>query len=133
MSTKTQYGLRAMVYLAKNKKKICSLREISKAEKIPFDYLEKIVSRIEKSGLIESKRGSHGGYFLAKSPSKVKTGEIVRILEGREGLVSCIADKNGRKRNCPLSKKCLTKKFWLRIQNSLEKALDSITLANLIQ
>jgi len=119
-----------MVCLAKNKKIILPLKEISKKEGISFDYLEKIFSKLEKSGLVKAKKGVQGGYFLGRKPSKIKLGEIIRALEGEMALVKCT---NTQKRYfCPRDKKCLTKTFWKKIQNSLNKALDSLTLADLI-
>ena len=130
ISTKSQYGLRAMVYLAKCRRKICPLRLISKKEGILFDYLEKIIEKLEKTGLVKSKKGVQGGYFLGRQASKIKIGEIVRTLEGDTSLVKCMAsDKRYR---CPLESKCLTKKFWGKLQKSLNSALDSITLVDLI-
>jgi len=130
ISTKSQYGLRAMVYLAKFKGSYCPLRIISKNEDISFDYLEKIISKLEKASLVKAKKGVQGGYFLAKSPSKIKLGEIIRALEGEVSLVKCIAKKE--KYHCPREKKCLTKNFWKKIQDSLNSVLDSLTLADLI-
>jgi len=133
ISTKFQYGLRAMVYLARFQDKICPLRVISKKEGISFDYLEKIILKLEKTGLIKAKKGSQGGYFLGREPSKIKIGEIIRTLEGNTGLVKCIATGKERKYHCPRERKCLTKNFWKKIQDSLNSALDSITLADLIK
>lgn len=130
ISTKSQYGLRAMIYLAKCKCQICSLKEISRKEGISFDYLEKILSKLERAGLICSKKGSQGGYFLSKKLSGIKIGEIIRALEGDKGLVMCTV-KHGK--SCPLERKCLARSFWLKIQNSLNSVLDSITLSDLIK
>jgi len=129
ISTKSQYGLRAMVYLACSPDKISPLKLISKKERIPFDYLEKIILELEKAGLIKSKKGSRGGYFLTKNPKKIKVYQIIRTLEKEKNLVKCLS-KNYR---CPLVKKCLTKDFWQKIQRSLEKTLNSITLADLVK
>ena len=129
ISTRSQYGLRAMVFLAQFKGKIFSLKEISKKEGISFDYLEKIVSKFEKAGLVESKKGSRGGYFLSKSPDKIKIGEIIRAVEGNAPLVKCTA-KSGK---CPMMKKCFAKKFWQKLQKSLNSFLDSLTLNDLIK
>jgi len=133
ISTKSQYGLRAMVYLAKvfKKNKVFPLREIAKKEGISFDYLEKIISKLEKTGLLRAKKGVQGGYFLAKSPSKIRLGEIIRALEGEVSLVKCIA-KNERY-ICPREKKCLAKNFWKKVQDSLNSVLNSLTLADLIK
>jgi len=132
ISTKSQYGLRAMVYLAKvfKKGKVFSLREIAKKEGISFDYLEKIISKLEKAGLVKSKKGVRGGYFLARLPKKIRIGDIVRVLEGEMALVKCIAKKV--EYSCPRERKCLTKSFWKKIQDSLNSVLNSLTLADLI-
>ena len=118
-----------MTFLAKCKKEICSLKEISKKEGISFDYLEKIISRLEKANLISSKKGARGGYCLARSPKKIRIGEIIRSLEGNTSLVRCTA-KRGK---CPLGSKCFAKKFWNKLQKSLDSTLDSLTLADLIK
>jgi Rrf2 family protein len=133
MSTKSQYGLRAMVYLAGvfDEGEVHPLKEIAQKEGISFDYLEKIIAKLEKKGFVKAKRGMYGGYFLNKSPSEIKVGDIIRALEGKTSLVLC-ATKQG-KRICPREKDCLTKSFWKKIQTSLDSALDSTTLSDLIK
>lgn len=120
-----------MAYLAKCRDRVCPLKEVSKKEGISFDYLEKIISKLEKAGLLQAKKGAQGGYSLAKPASKIKIGEIIRILEGGTSLVRCV--NYGGKYRCPREKKCLTKNFWRKIQKSLDFALNSITLADLIK
>ena len=132
ISTKSRYGLRAMIYLAKAKKDICSLREISKKEGISFDYLEKIISKLEKVKLVAAKKGVRGGYFLTKRPEKIKVGKIVEVLEnGDISLVGCIGRR--KKYLCPKEKNCLSRKFWKILQESLNSTLYSTTLADLIK
>ncbi len=130
ISTRTQYGLRLMIYLARHKKRICPLEEIAKQEKLPFNYLEKIIGRLKKDGLVKARKGSRGGYFLARKADRITLKEVVFSLEPRKYLVRC-ADEQGRK-YCSLEKKCLAKKFWQKIQQSLEESLSSITLADLL-
>ena len=132
ISTKSQYGLRAMVYLAKKRGSICSLKKIANEEGISFSYLEKIISKLEKSGLIRAKKGIRGGYFLSGRPSKIKIGEIIRALEGNSGFVKCILEDKKKRYCCPREKICLTKNFWKKIQDSFNSVLDSLTLADLI-
>lgn len=131
ISKKSQYGLRAIAYLAKCRDRICPLKEISGKEGIPFDYLEKIISKMEKAGLLKAKKGVQGGYSLAKSPNKIKLGEIIKSLEGELVLVKCISKVE--KCICPRSKGCSTRNFWKRIQDSLNYNLNSLTLADLIK
>lgn len=135
ISTKSQYGLRAMIYLASiyHKDKFCSLRIISKKENISFDYLEKIVSKLKKAGFVKSKKGIQGGYSLAYQPEKIKVGKIIRVLEGTMAPVLCIAKEKEKRFVCPRKKICLTKNVWQKIQDSLNSTLDSITLASLIK
>ena len=115
-----------MVYLAKHssENKVCPIKEISEKENISFDYLEKIVSELEKAGLVKAKKGVQGGYFLAKEPEKITSGEIVRVLESTVP-VSCLG--------CQMARICSTKNVWDKVQDSLDSTLDSMTLADLIK
>jgi len=129
ISKKSQYGLRAMVYLARvsrarKEKLVCALKEISEKEDIPFDFLEKIISQLEKAGLVKAKKGVSGGYFLTKSPAKITVGEILNTLEKTITLVECLG--------CGRIKKCAAKNVWRKIQKVLNKTLNSITLADLV-
>jgi len=126
---KTQYGLRAMIYLAKfrDKNTPLSLKEISKKEGIPFDYLEKIMTKLKRGNLIKSKKGSQGGYFLAKAPEKIKISQIIEALEGRPKLAKCFENF------CQRSKNCKAKILWSKLQRSINLTLESITLKDLIR
>jgi len=126
VSKKAQYGLRAMVYLAKHssKEKVCPLKEISEKEDIPFDFLEKIISELQEAGLVEAKKGVQGGYFLTLLPEKITTGEVVRVLESTVP-VSCAG--------CQMARICSTKNVWEKVQDSVDSTLDSMTLADLIK
>lgn len=132
ISTASRYGLRAMVYLAKSKG-ICSINKISQDENISSDYLEKIISKLEKAGLVKSKRGMRGGYFLARPSEKITVGEIIRVLEGTMAPVLCVAKEKTKKYSCPRRKLCLTINVWQKIQDVLNSTLDSITLKDLIK
>lgn len=125
ISKKSQYGLRAMAYLAKiySNKRPCPIKEISGKEGIPFNFLEKIISRLEKTGLVKAKKGASGGYFLAKSPAKITVREILNALEKNIALVECCG--------CKRIKKCATKNVWKKVQNVLAHTLNSITLSSL--
>jgi len=125
VSKKSQYGLRAMVYLAKkDSKDFFSLKDISEKENIPFDFLEKIMSELEKMKLVKAKKGILGGYVLAKKPEKITAKDIVSALENTTA-VDCSF--------CGKSKKCSAKNVWRKIDAAINKTLKSITLANLIR
>ena len=133
ISKKSQYGLRAMVYLAHPcfKNKVCTVKKISKDEGIPFDFLEKIFSKLIKANLVGAKKGAQGGYFLEKNPKKIKVGQIIKVLEGETAPVLCLAKE--KKIFCPRRRKCLTKILWQKLQEALDSTLNSVTLADLIK
>ena len=114
-----------MVYLAKkNRKEFFSLKDISEKENIPFDFLEKIMSELEKKKLVKAKKGVQGGYILAKNSKKITTRDIVQALENTTS-VDCAF--------CGKSKKCLTKNVWRKIDFAISKTLKSITLESLVK
>jgi Rrf2 family protein len=126
ISKKSQYGLRAMIFLAKNYKKneLLALKEISKAEVIPFEFLSKIFWQLEKAKLIKSKKGIGGGYVLAKNPQKITVKDIVEILEDTVPVNCALCNKKS---------KCISKNVWAKVNASINKALKSIKLSNLIK
>ena len=124
LSTKTYYGLRALIRLAKEKKP-CSVKEISSKEKIPEKYLEKIFQELRADGFLVSQKGAGGGYFLARPTSKIKAGDVVMALEKEAFMTRC-------QTSCPMAGQCSAKTFWQEIQASFESSFGSTTLANLI-
>ena len=126
ISKKAQYGLRAMIYLAKNsaKDRVCSLKEISEKEKIPFDFLEKITKDLQVAGLIKAKKGSLGGYYLAQKSEKIYAGQIIEVLEDIIP-VKCAG--------CQMAKVCSSKSVWDELKESLSDTLYSKTLKDLIK
>ena len=124
-----------MVCLASlfDKGKVCPLSKIAKEEGLSFDYLEKIISKLEKAGLVKAKRGAQGGYFLKRSPQKIKVGEIIKVLEGTIAPVKCVAKEKKERFCCPRKKTCRTIDVWQKVQDVLDSTLNSITLADLIK
>jgi len=124
---KTQYALRAMIILAREKKSTCSLRIIAEEEDISFDYLEKVFSRLEKKGLVVSKRGASGGYFLSRKPEKITLKDIFDAVEEPIFIVDCI------KRGCQRDKNCRASVAWRKVNERVEDALLSVKLSELIK
>ena len=123
LSTKTYYGLRAMIRLAKEKKS-CSVKEISSKEKIPEKYLEKIFQELRADGFLISAKGKTGGYHLSRPADKIKAGDIVMALEKEEFLTRC-------QTSCPMAGQCSAKNFWQEMQDSFESSFGSTTLEDL--
>jgi len=134
ISKKTEYGLRAMVFLAKNPVRPqakgapyqpFSMREIAGKTKIPFVFLTKIFSKLEKAKLIKAKIGMRGGYFLAKSAKKISVVDIVMALEEEIATSHCCG--------CPMAGGCSSKDVWEEVQESVEKTMGKKTLADLVK
>lgn len=131
-STKSRYGLRAMIYLAKNcdQKEVCPLKEVAEAENISLDYLEKIISKLREAGLVKAEKGARGGYYLTKRPGQIRVGEVIRILEKNLAPAECAAGEE--KEPCPREEKCDAKEIWQKIKTNLDATLNSFTLADLV-
>jgi Rrf2 family cysteine metabolism transcriptional repressor len=135
-STRAEYGVRVMAHLAKHDGATpISLGTIADAEGLPLAYLEHLVQRLRKAGLVESRRGAHGGYTLARAAGDITMAEVVRALEGDIAPIECIsADADGvlictREHAEP----CPTKFLWTRVQGSIVRTLNEMTLDDLVQ
>ncbi|MBM3205476.1 Rrf2 family transcriptional regulator [Candidatus Shapirobacteria bacterium] len=123
---KTDYGLRLMVFLAKNAQKgPLSLRQIAKQEKLPFKFLEQVVFLLKTAGLVDSKEGKNGGYFLTKNPQKISVAQIVESLEGPVEFGHCFG--------CPKAGLCGPEEIWAEIGEKVRKTIRDKTLKDLIK
>jgi Rrf2 family protein len=132
VSTRGEYGVRAMVALAHRfGEGPMSITEIAKVSSVPPAYLEQLIAPLRRAGLVESKRGAHGGYMLSRSPELVKIGEVYRVMEGPVAPMDCVSE-DADAQVCPLIDGCETRPIWLKVRDSIIEALDSTTLADLL-
>jgi Rrf2 family protein len=134
LSKKTRYAMIALVYLAKegNRKAIMST-EIAKNEKMPQRFLENILLELKKMGILGSKIGKSGGYYLLKQPHEVSLLEIVRHFEGSIGMLYCVSEKSYQCCEfCKDEEACKIRKVFKEIRESTFKILENNTLASLI-
>ena len=133
LSTKGRYGARAMLDLAlhSNINEPVTLNSIAERQDISEQYLEQIFSVLRKSGLVESVRGAQGGYRLGRDASKITVGDIVRVLEGSLDPVDCISCDNTTK--CDRYDLCVMKDVWQKVSDSINSAVDSFTLYDLME
>jgi Rrf2 family cysteine metabolism transcriptional repressor len=131
VSTRGEYGMRLMVDLAKHwGQGTVSLHAVAEREDLPEAYLEQLVAALRKAGLVNGKRGAGGGYVLAREPSEITAGDVVRALEGPIEPQICTAEGEPIV-NCVREPDCGTRAVWLKLQDSIAKALDGMTLADL--
>ena len=129
ISRKSDYALRAMVYIAAwETDKICSINEISEAEKVPREYLAKILKELSLQGLLNSFKGINGGYKLAKSRDDITFLNIVESMQGKIAVNDCIrhSDESG----CGRKDMCAMHGFWISEQERVTESLGSVSLSS---
>jgi Rrf2 family transcriptional regulator, cysteine metabolism repressor len=137
-STKAEYGIRVMAHLARrNGQEPISLASIADAEGLPLAYLEHLVQRLRRAELVESRRGAHGGYSLSRPAADISMSEVVEALEGEIAPIECItADADGAlvcvREGEAGHEPCPTKLLWTRVQGSIVRTLNDMTLADLV-
>src|SRR5271167_3191073 len=141
-STKAEYGVRVMVELARRAgKDPIPLAEIAEHDGLPLAYLEHLVARLRKAGLVDSRRGSRGGYLLARSPAEITMAEVVEALEGSIAPIECISQSSDGSIVCVRESSedhagsphvCPTKLLWTRVRFSIVRTLQETTLADLV-
>ena len=130
ISTKGKYGLRAMIDLAQySEQEAVSISSIAQRQKISESYLEQLVAKLKKAGLVVSIRGAAGGYRLARPASGISVGDVLRALEGDVRAVICTAQTE---EGCEGEELCVTKYVWQRINESIEKTVDEMMIDQLV-
>lgn len=108
-----------------------SLKDIARQEEIPEPYLQQLFSRLRKQNLVKSIRGPGGGFLLARHPSRITIGEIIRSAEGREKEMTIGCRRSGRK--CGRIERCKTQGMWDALESRMEEFLDSISIDDLFR
>ncbi len=137
-STKAEYGVRLMVELGRQPgSRPVSLNAIADAERLPLSYLEHLVAKLRKAGLVTSTRGAHGGYRLAHPAEEITMIEVVEALEGPIAPMECFHETPEGKVLCShadeVDRTCATKLLWTRVQGGVNRALAGTTLAELVE
>jgi Rrf2 family transcriptional regulator, cysteine metabolism repressor len=137
-TTKAEYGVRLLVELGRSRDAgPVSLKAIAENEGLPLAYLDRIVALLKKAGFVESTRGAHGGYRLARDPEDVRMDEVVLALEGAVAPMNCFVDDTDSPRvlcshEADRGQGCATKLLWMRVQGGMLEALANTSLAELV-
>ena len=124
---RADYGLMAIHYIAVNDGLgTVSAKRIAEEFTIPPELMAKILQRLAKQGLIVSTNGPKGGYTLARRPTEITVGQVIRALEGPINIVSCLEDAD-----CPQMEKCNLRRPVQKIQAAISQVLDTMSLAEL--
>jgi len=135
LSTKTRYGVRAIFDIAFHNAGqpgvAAQAKDIARRESIPLRYLEQIFQDLKRAGLVESKRGPRGGYFLKLEPADITLGDVVRALQGPIEEMFVIDADDGR--DGPPSSRQVTGALWKELADHVTGWFDGVTIADLVR
>jgi Rrf2 family iron-sulfur cluster assembly transcriptional regulator len=131
LSTKGQYGVRAMFELAKNYEKgPLTIKEIAVRQDVSTSYLEQLLNKLRKSKLIKSQKGPGGGYAINRKPDEISVGMILNSLEGPVAIAQCL-DPSAK--GCKRVEGCVARLLWKSLGERIEGFLDTIRLSDLLK
>ena len=133
LSKKTKYGIKALVHLARQEDRMpVQISTISKSENISQKFLESILLTLRKNGMLGSKKGKGGGYYLLKDPNEIPMTTVMRLLEGPIAMVPCVSLNFYEKcADCPDEETCAVNKIMLKVRDSTLEIFRNTTLADL--
>ncbi len=130
LSTKGQYGTRALLDLALHQKEEpVLLRDIARRQQISLLYLEHLITPLVVGGIVRSTRGARGGISLAKPPEEIRLSEVIGLLEGSIAPVECVSNPE----ICTRSELCATRDIWGELKQAIDGVLESTTLQDLVE
>ena len=137
LSKRGEYGLRAMMDLASNLGEpgngVIQIKEIAERQHIPAKYLEQILLTLKNAGLLQSRMGSGGGYYLARPLEEINLGHIVRVLDGPLSPIRCVSQMAYEPCGCPDEETCGLRLVMLDVRNAIADILDGTTLADVVE
>ena len=132
ITTWAEYGLICALNLAKRAGEgPITGREIASSERLPADYVEQILLRLRRAGLVNSTRGARGGYMLAKAPDEISVREVIAASELGTFDLHCVTHPVGEER-CAESQSCSIRPVWMLLQRKIDDVLDSVHLGDLL-
>jgi len=128
VTRETDYAVRTVLYLAKNRDRTASVTEVAHAMHIPKSFLAKLLQRLARSHILMSSRGVNGGFQLAQKPSEITLLSILEAVQGPTGINVCAIDS----KRCKLSSACSVHPVWVEIRKEVEKRLKRETIGKLM-
>jgi Rrf2 family protein len=140
LSKRGEYGLRAMIDLAtildskegSPNGKVVQIKEIAERQQIPAKFLEQILLSLKNAGLLQSRMGVGGGYYLARPPEDISLGQIERVLDGPLAPVRCVSQMAYEPCGCPDEERCGLRLVMLDVRNAISAILDGTSLVDIM-
>ncbi len=127
---KGDYALKTILDLALHYDSgLVTIHELAKQADIPIKFLEQVLLDLKRGGFVDSRRGKVGGYLLAKSPSKIKVGDIIRFIDGPIEPIACVEKKYS---GCSDIYKCVFRKIWQEVTEATSRIVNNITVEDLV-
>lgn len=135
LSKRGEYALRALINLgiaAKVGRRLVRVAELARAEDLPVKFLEQVVQQMREAGYVDSVRGKHGGYRLAKPADRILIGQVVRLIDGPLAPIGCVSQSAYEPCNCPDEAHCGLRMLMLDVRNAIASILDRYSLADVV-
>lgn len=123
------YALKALLDLAINYGALVTIHELAARTQTPIKFLEQVLLDLKRGGFVESRRGKIGGYLLARPPSQIRIGEVVRFIEGPLEPISCLEEHYS---GCSDIYKCVFRRIWQDVSRATSEIVDNITFQDLV-
>lgn len=133
IGARAEYAAKAVLYLSSCYPRVVTIGEIATQHRIPLKYLEQILLTLKKAGIVESRRGVHGGYTLGKPPRQISVAEVIRAIDQRFARSGCEALEADAAYHCPDQDICSLRALWLELQQAVERILETTTFADLCE
>ena len=135
LSKKAKYALKALEYIAKESDRAPLLiAEIAEKQRIPRKFLEVILLELRRDGILQSKMGKNGGYFLRKLPKEVNIGHVIRLIDGPIALIPCVSYKFYEPcSECENEATCGLRNVMQQLRESTNKILSKVSLADILK
>jgi Rrf2 family protein len=136
LTKKGEYGLRAMIKLGIAKalgRGVVAVSELAQNDNLPLKFVERILLELRGAGYIETQRGKHGGYIVAKPMETIKMGELVRLIDGRLAPIACASETAYARCTCPDEEHCGLRMLMIDVRNAIANILDKYTLADVVE
>ena len=135
ISKKTKYALKALIYLAREQDKgPILIADLAREERIPKKFLELILLALKNAGVLQSKKGKGGGYYLARPPREISMGRVIRILEGPLAPVPCVSETAyARCEECDDEWSCGIRLVMKDVRDAMAHILDNASLADVLE
>lgn len=133
ISKKTKYGIKALIYIYHHRKEApIATKRIASAENISHKFLESILLSLKKGGILASRKGKDGGYYLLKPSNEIMMSDVIRILGGPIAMVPCVSLNFYEKCvDCPYEEGCGVHQLMLEVRNSTLKVLETKSLQDM--